>query len=101
MPVYPGAFPNSAAKRSEAKRSGQADRRGSVGAARVDLDVAQFVQEQEVQAAVAGDEAGQDAVVGGFDELVDELGGGDVADPTALLAGGQAQADEQVGLAGA
>src|SRR5206468_5657442 len=33
--------------------------------------------------------------------LVDQGGGGDVADPAALLAGGQAQADQQVGLAGA
>ncbi|VBA47311.1 hypothetical protein LAUMK13_05789 [Mycobacterium innocens] len=39
-------------------------------------------------------------VVGGLDELVDELGGGHVADPAALFAGGQAQSEEQVGLAG-
>ncbi len=37
----------------------------------------------------------------GFGELVDQGGGGGVADPAALLAGGQAQAYEQVGLAGA
>ena len=37
----------------------------------------------------------------GFGELVHELGGGGVADPAALLAGGHAQADEQVCLAGA
>src|SRR5262249_14852112 len=60
-----------------------------------------LVQEQEVQAAVAADDAGQRPLVGGFDELVDQGGGGDVADPAALLAGGQAQADQQVGLAGA
>jgi hypothetical protein len=40
-------------------------------------------------------------VVGGFGEFVDQLGGGGVADPAALLAGGQPEADEQVGLAGA
>jgi hypothetical protein len=40
-------------------------------------------------------------LVGGFGEFVDQGGGGGVADPAALLAGGQAQAYEQVGLAGA
>ena len=32
------------------------------GAARVDLDVAQFVEAEQVQAAVAADDAGQDVV---------------------------------------
>ena len=40
----------------------------------------------------------QSALVGGLDELVDELGGGHVADPAALLAGGHAEADQQVRL---
>ena len=71
------------------------------GAAGVDLDVAQFVEQQQVQPAVAADDAGQLPVVGGFDEFVDQLRGGDVADPAALFAGGQAEPDEQVGLAGA
>jgi hypothetical protein len=39
--------------------------------------------------------------VGGFGEFVDQGGGGGVADPASLLAGGQAQGDEQVGFAGA
>jgi len=58
------------------------------GAAGVDVDVAEFVEQQEVEAAVAGDHAGEDAVVGGFDEFVDQSGGGDVADAAALFAGG-------------
>jgi hypothetical protein len=36
---------------------------------RVDLDIAQLVEEQEVEAAVEADEEGRDAVIGGFDEL--------------------------------
>jgi hypothetical protein len=72
-----------------------------LGAAGVDLDGAELIQEQEVQAAVAADDAGQRSLVGGFDEFVDQGGGGDVADPAALLAGGQAEPDQQVRLAGA
>jgi hypothetical protein len=71
------------------------------GAAGVDVDVAEFVEQQQIEAAVAGDDAGQDAFVGGFDELVDELGGGDVADSAALFAGCEAQPGREVGLAGA
>jgi len=75
------------------------------GAAWVDLDVAEFVQTQEVEASVASDDAGEDAFVGGFDEFVDEfvdeLRGGDVADSAALFAGGEAESDEEVGFAGA
>jgi hypothetical protein len=66
-----------------------------------DLDVAEFVQAEQVEAAVAADDAGKDAVVGGFGELVDQAGGGDAADPAALLAGGLAQADQQAVIAGA
>ena len=40
-------------------------------------------------------------MAGGFGELAGQLGGGGVADPAALLAGGQPEADEQVGFAGA
>ena len=43
-----------------------------LGAAGVELDVAELVEQQEVQAAVAADDAGQLPVVGGFDELVDQ-----------------------------
>jgi hypothetical protein len=71
------------------------------GAAGVELDVAELVEQQQVEAAVAADDAGQLPLVGGFGEFVDQLGGGGVTDPAALLAGGQAQADEQVGVAGA
>ena len=54
-----------------------------------------------VQSSVAGDDTGEDPFVGGFDEFVDQLRGGDVADPAALFAGRQPQPYEQVGLAGA
>jgi hypothetical protein len=37
------------------------------------------------------------AAVGGFGSSFDQLGGGGVADPAALLAGGQAEADQQMG----
>ena len=40
-------------------------------------------------------------LVGGFDELVHEPGGEGVSDAVALLGGGGAERDEQVGLAGA
>jgi len=68
------------------------------GAAGVDLDVAEFVEAEQVEAAVAADDAGEDAFVGGFDEFVDELCGGDVADAAALFAGSEAKPDEEVGL---
>ena len=57
------------------------------GAAGVDVDVAEFVEQQKIEAAVAGHDAGQDAIVGGLDQLVDQFRGGDVADPAALFAG--------------
>jgi hypothetical protein len=41
------------------------------------------------------------AFVGGFDELVDELGAGGVADSAGLFAGGDAKSDQQMGLAAA
>ena len=52
------------------------------GAASVELDVVDFVHQQQVETAVAGDEAGEAAVVGGGDELVDERGAGGVAEPS-------------------
>jgi len=58
------------------------------GASGVDLGVAELVEAEQVEAGVAADEVGQDAVVGGFDEYVDEVGGGDVADPAVLFAAG-------------
>jgi hypothetical protein len=56
------------------------------------LDVSELVKQKEIQAPVAGDDAGEHAFVGGFDEFVDELGGRDVADLAALFAGGQPEA---------
>src|SRR6266568_4190605 len=72
-----------------------------LGAAPVELEVAELVQAQQVDAAVAGDGAREGLVVGGLDQLVDQRGGGGVADPVAVLGGGGAQGDQQVGLASA
>ena len=71
-----------------------------LGAAPVQLDVAQLVQAQKVDPPVAADHLGQRPVIGGLDELVDQRGGGDVPDPVAVLGGGGAQPDQQVRLAG-
>ncbi len=65
------------------------------------LPVAQLVQAEELDAAVAGDGPGELAFVGGFDEFVDELRREDVADPVPGLCCGGPEADEQVALAGA
>ena len=70
------------------------------GAALVEFHVAELVEAEELDPAVAGDGAGQLTFVGGFDEFVDELRGQDVTDPVAVFGGGGAQADQQVAFAG-
>src|SRR5258705_3550490 len=73
-----------------------------LGAAPVQFEVAELIEAEQVDAAVAGNGAGQGLVVGGLDQLVDQRrGGGGVLDPVAVLGGGGAQPDQQVGLAGA
>jgi hypothetical protein len=72
-----------------------------LGAAAVQMEIAELVQAEQVVAAVAGHGAAEVAFAGGLDQLVDECGGGGIADPTAGLAGGHTQADQQVALAGA
>ncbi|ORV86566.1 hypothetical protein AWC11_17290 [Mycobacterium interjectum] len=64
------------------------------------MDVSEFIEAEQIEASVAGHDAGEDTFVCGFDEFVDQLGGGDVADSAALFAGGDPQPDEQMGLAG-
>ena len=54
-----------------------------LGAAAVEFHVAELVDAEQVDAAVAGDGLGELPVVGGLDELVGELGGQGVADPVA------------------
>ena len=71
------------------------------GASGVELDVAELVEAEQVESAVAGDDARQASVVGGFGEFVDQLGGGGVADPASLLAGGDAEPDEEMAFPGA
>src|SRR5262249_61706198 len=64
----------------------------------VDRGVAQLIKQEKVRAAVAAGQAGQLPLVGGLDQLVDQLGGGDVTDPAAPLAGRQAEPDQQGSL---
>jgi hypothetical protein len=71
------------------------------GAAAVQFEVAQLIQAEQVDAAVAGDGLGQVPVVGGLDQLVDQGCGGGVADPVTRFGGGGAQSYQQMGLAGA
>jgi hypothetical protein len=66
------------------------------GAAGVDLDVAQLVQAEEIESAVATDYAEQGSFVSGLDELVDQLCGGDVADAAASAAAGSGLVDPRV-----
>ena len=54
-----------------------------LGAAAVQGHVAELVDAEQVDAAVAGDGLGQDLLVGGLDQLVDQLRGKDVLDPVA------------------
>lgn len=58
------------------------------------MDVAEFIEAEQIQASVAGHDVGQDAFVGGFYEFVDQLCGGDVSDSAALFAGCQPESDE-------
>ena len=43
------------------------------GAAGVDLDIAQFVEAEQVQASVAGHDPGEATFVGGLGQFVDQL----------------------------
>jgi hypothetical protein len=71
------------------------------GAAAVEFHVSQLVQAEKIHSAVAGDRLGQLLVVGGLDQLVDQLGGKGVADPVAGHRGLGAKGDQQVRLAAA
>lgn len=62
---------------------------------------AEFVDAEEVDAAVAGDGLVELLLVGGFDQLVHELGGERGADAVALHGGLGSQGGEHVGRAGA
>ena len=65
-----------------------------LGAAAVQLQVSQFIDQEQIDAAVAGDEFGQVFVIGGFDEFIDQLAGQGVADGVAGFGGQGAQGDE-------
>jgi hypothetical protein len=69
----------------------------------VKLHIAEFINAQEIDTAVAGDRLRQLLLVGRFDQLVDELGSPHVADAEAVqrsLRSLCAQGDQQVRLAG-
>jgi hypothetical protein len=71
------------------------------GAGLGERHVAKFVDDQQL---VAGDlalQAQQPLLVASLDQFVDQGGGGGEADREALLAGGQPQAEGNMGLAGA
>jgi hypothetical protein len=69
--------------------------------ASIELQISQFIDENQVNAAVAVDQLGQLFVVGGFDEFVDQLAGQGLAAAVAGLGGQGAQGDQQMALAGA
>lgn len=71
-----------------------------LGAASVEFHVAELVDAEQANAATAGDGLGQLLLIGGFDELVDQLGHQDVLHSVTLHRGLGAQGDEHVGLAG-
>src|SRR5664279_73183 len=52
-----------------------------LGTAFVEFHVAKFVDAKKINSPVAGDGLGQDLVVGGFHQLVHQLGGQGVLDP--------------------
>ena len=71
------------------------------GAGLGERHVAEFVDDQQLVAGELALQAQQPLLVAGLDQLVDQGGGGGEADREALLAGGQPQAEGNVGLAGA
>ncbi len=89
------------AQAMEARSPGGDDLEQQFGAARVQGEVADLVEAEQVEAGVAAEDAGELLVVGGFGELVDQLGAGEVADPAAGFGGAGAEGDEQMGFAGA
>jgi hypothetical protein len=52
--------------------------------------VADLVEAEQVEPGVAAEDAGELFVIGGFGELVDQLGAGEVADPPASFGGDSA-----------
>src|ERR1019366_2206868 len=71
-----------------------------LGAAAVQLDVAELVQAQQVDPPVPADHLGQRLVIGGLGQLVAQRGGGDGTDTVPVLRGGGAQPDQQVRFPG-
>jgi len=72
-----------------------------LGASAVEFHVAEFVDHEQVDPAVAGDGPGEVLVVGRLDEFVHEPGGEGVFDPEPLLGCRGPEPDEEVALAGA
>jgi hypothetical protein len=72
-----------------------------LGPTPVQLHVAELVQAQKINSAVAGDGFRQLSVVGGLHQLVGQPGGEHLLDPVPLLGGVGAQSDKQVAFPGA
>ena len=66
----------------------------------VELDIAELVEAEQVEASIASHESRQPSFVGCFGQLVDQCGASDVAHSLALLTRRHAQADQQMALAG-
>ena len=62
-----------------------------LGAAPVQLQIAQLVHEEQINAPVAVNQFGQLFVISGFDEFVDQLDGQGIADPVSRFGGQRAQ----------
>src|SRR5208283_3296931 len=68
---------------------------------RVELDVAELIEAQQIEPSVACNDAREPTLVGGLDEFVHQLRSGHVSDAKTLLACGHPEPDQQMRLAGA
>ena len=75
------------------------DLEDQLGGAVGQCEIAELVEDDELGAGVAADDAGEFAAALGFLELVGEPGERGEADPPALLAGADRERDRQNGLA--
>ena len=64
------------------------------------MDIAQLVEQQQIETPIARDDPREPALVGRLDELVDQLGTGGIAHGPTLLARSKPHADEEMALAG-
>jgi hypothetical protein len=77
------------------------DLKEQLGAAAVQLHVAEFVDAQQIDPSVAGDGLRQRLLVGGLDQFVGELGGQRLLDTEAGYRSLGGERDQEMGLDGA